>query len=209
MAKHQTRRALLSVYNKSLAFEDLVTNLKRSGYQLIASGGTFKFISEKMKIPAIHTSEITGLKPVEGKDNVLDHRVETLCAELHGGLLADEHLHAVELEKLGWLNIGMVVSTFYPLAKTMEEKTGDMVAINNQVDIGGPCLIRSACKGGRIVVVDENDFEYVIHQMTRGHGLRPKDKLWLQSKASNVITAYVAMEAVFRGNQTRPKMANS
>lgn len=208
MPKNKTRRALLSVYDKGLAFEKFARDLHRSGYELIASGGTYRFISELMVLPVTHTSDITGLKPVEGKENVLDHRVETLCPQLHGGLLADEHLHLSELAKLDWPFIDMVTSTFYPLAKTMEEKSGDTVAINNQVDIGGPCLIRSACKGGRIVVVDENDFEYVIHQMTRGQGLRPKDKLWLQSKASNVITAYVAMEAVFRGNQTRPKMAN-
>lgn len=202
MSKHKTRRALLSVYSKGLAFEDLVRNLRRSGYELIASGGTYKFISQVMKLPVINTSEITQLKKP-----VLDHRVATLCPEIHGGLLADEHLHMAELGKLGWPYIDIMVSTFYPLAKTMEEKVGDFEAINNQVDIGGPCLIRSACKGGRIVIVDENDYEYVINQMTRGHGLRQKDKLWLQSKAANVVAAYVSMESVFRVNQLRPKMA--
>lgn len=207
MQKQRTRRALLSVYDKTPAFADFVRVLKRSGYELIASGGTYGFISGKLELPITSTSDITGLKPIEGKKNVLDHRVETLCEQLHGGLLADEHLHAAELEKLGWPHIDMVVSTFYPLAKTMEEKGGDFVAINNQVDIGGPTLARSAIKGGRIVVVDENDFEYVIDQMTRGHGIRLKDKLWLQSKACATIAAYVAMESVFRVNQLRPKMA--
>lgn len=201
------RKVFVSVYSKNAKFDNLVSCLRRLGFQIIASGGTYLHIKNKLGLPVTHASEITGLKPVEGKENVLDHRVETLCPQIHGALLADEHKHMSELKKLDWPFIDLVICTFYPLGKTMEEKANDPVAINDMVDIGGPTLARSGCKGGRAVVVDENDFEWLLHQMTRAQGLRTKDKLWLAAKAAGVITAYVAMESVFRYSLTRPSMA--
>jgi AICAR transformylase/IMP cyclohydrolase PurH len=195
------KKALFSVYGKTLAFDDLVRQFHRRGFEIIASGGTYKHIESSLGLCVTDTARITGLDPV------LDHRVATLCPSLHGGLLADEVLHMKELDRLGWPFIDAVVCTFYPLLKAMEEKHDDPVAINNMVDIGGPCLIRSACKGGRLVVVDEHDYEWVAKKLNSHRGsMSPdgKSARWLRAKAVSTITAYVAAEAVFRNNLTRP-----
>lgn len=197
------RRALLSVFTKDEKFNNFASHLRRSGYELVASGGTYNHLKDKLNFSPTAVSEITGNEPV------LDHRVVTLAEEVHGGLLADEHENMEELKRLKWPFIDFLVCTFYPLAKTMEEKYGDPKAINNMIDIGGPAMVRSACKGGRVVIVDPNDYEFVVDQMTRPSGIRQKDKEWLQAKAAAWVTAYQAMEMVFRTNQTRPKMSKT
>ncbi len=197
------RRALLSVFTKDEEFGRLAYHLHRSGFQLIASGGTFAHLKNKLNLPVTDVAEITG------SGAALGHRVVTLAEEVHGGLLADEHDHMEELNRLGWPFIDLLVCTFYPLAKTMEEHYGDPKAINNMVDIGGPAMVRSACKGKRTVVVDVHDYEFVIDQMTRPSGIRTKDRDWLRAKAAACVTAYQAMESVFRTNRIRPKMSNA
>lgn len=200
------KKVFLSVFGKTRKFDELAQTFYAMGYQLVASGGTYKHLNEVLQLPVTHAAEITKLRPVEGKENVLDHRVETLCPEIHGALLADEIRHMEELEKLGWPFIDAVVCTFYPLAKTMEEKAGDYEAINKQVDIGGPAMTRSGTKGGRIVVVDENDFDWVMDKLNANDGhLSTADIKWLQTKAAAWVTQYTATEVIFRLNQIRPE----
>ena len=203
MSEPRIKRALLSVFTKDEKFNELAIHLRRSGYELVASGGTYTHVKDVLQLPVTAVSEITG------NDPVLGHRVVTLAEEIHGGLLADEHDHMEELKRLNWPFIDFLVCTFYPLAKTMEEKRGDRKAINNMVDIGGPAMVRSACKGKRVVLVDPHDYAFITDQMLRGHGIRQKDRNWLRAKAAAVITAYQAMEAVFRFNGTRPKMSKT
>lgn len=201
MSNKRIRKVLFSVYNKSKSFDDLVRQFHRRGYQLIASGGTYDHIKSKLDLSVIDTAMITRLKPA------LDHRVATLCPQLHGALLADETLHMEELNNLGWPFIDVVVCNFYPLVKAMEERSEDPIAINNMVDIGGPCLIRSACKGGRIVILDEDDYGWVSKKLNSHRGsISPNGKSahWLRAKATAVVSAYIAAETVYRVNLIRP-----
>lgn len=201
MSNRRTKKVLFSVWNKSESFGDLVKQFHRRGYDLIASGGTYKHIKNNIGLSVTDTAKITGLEPV------IDHRVATLCPQLHGGLLADEILHMEELNKLGWPFIDVVVCSFYPLVRAMEEKFDDPISINNMVDIGGPCLIRSACKGGRIVIVDENDYEWVSQKLNSHRGgisSNGKSAHWLRAKATAAVSAYVAAETVYRVNLIRP-----
>ena len=200
------KKVFLSVYGKTLKFNALVVTFHDKGYELIASGGTYRHIKNELGLEVTHAAEITKLKPIEGKENVLDHRVETLCPEIHGALLADDIRHMEELEKLGWPFIDAVVCTFYPLAKTMEEKAGDYEAINKEVDIGGPAMTRSGTKGGRAVIVDENDFDWVMDKLDSNDGHLSKTEInWLKVKAAAWVTQYTATEVIFRLNQIRPE----
>lgn len=201
-----SKRALLSVYEKTDEFGKLINALASNGYELIASGRTYIHIKDKLGFTVTNVSEITGVDPV------LDHRVVTLAEEIHGGLLADESLHLQELEKLNWPFIDIAVCTFYPLEETIrnvnkkyagQTSPDDLLKkwqeINNMVDIGGPTIIRSACKGGRIVIALEDNFKYLIERL----GDKPfsqHDRLLFSADAARVVADYVEIEAKFRND---------
>lgn len=200
------KRALLSVYEKSGEFNKLVAALVSKDYELIASGGTYMHIKDKLGFTVTNVSQITGVEPV------LDHRVVTLAEEIHGGLLADEILHLQELEKLGWPFINIAVCTFYPLEETIRrvnEKYKCLTSpddlkkkwdeINNMVDIGGPTIIRSACKGGRVVLAAEENFKYLIDRLGQS-SITLRDNLLFRADAARVVADYVEIEAKFRND---------
>ncbi len=145
----------------------------------------------------VETSEFTGIKPV------LEHRVATLCPELHGGLLAEQR-HLEELAKLGWPEINLVAVTFYPLLDVVRDPTKTTRDINAAVDIGGPALIRSACKGGRIVLTQEEHFRRVAQELSDDSELDPATTEWLQAVAAATVAQYTASEALFRIKKIGP-----
>ena len=194
-AKEKT--ALFSVTHKTPELLAAALAMQSCGWKCIASGGTKTFLSDG-GVAVTDVAEITGLAPA------LNHRVATLHHIIHGGLLA-EMRHLEEMEALGWKGIGAVICSFYDLQKAMDDPEADYAKINEQVDIGGPTLVRSACKGGRIVIADPADFKWLGGKFYHSENyVTESDIKWMHAQAAATIAAYTALEAKFRIRQLRP-----
>ena len=141
------RRALLSVSDKT-GLGALGTALADAGVEIVASGGTSRAL-EKQGIPATPVPELTGAP------EMLGGRVKTLHPKIHGGLLADTSLpdHVADLDRAGITPIDLVVCNLYPFEATVASNKPNAEVIEN-IDIGGPAMIRAAAKNhGRVAVV--------------------------------------------------------
>ena len=132
-------RALLSVSDKT-GIVEFASALHKLGIELISTGGTAKRLSEN-KIPVVEVSSLTGFP------EMLDGRVKTLHPKVHGGILADrgnkKHMKAVS--DAGIKTIDLVCVNLYPFQKTVESGAKLPEIIEN-IDVGGPALIRAAAK---------------------------------------------------------------
>ncbi len=160
------KRALLSVSDKTGLLE-LAKFLTNSGVELISTGGTFNTIKEA-GVPVTYISEVTGFP------EILDGRVKTLHPKIHGGLLAirdsAEHLRQMESEKIE--SIDLVVVNLYPFAATIAKPGVTLEDAIENIDIGGPSMLRSAAKNHRFVtvVVDPEDYQGLIGEMMSNNG---------------------------------------
>jgi len=163
------KQALLSVSNKT-GLTELAAFLADSGVNLISTGGTAKLLLNsglKVTEAAVYT----------GSPELLDGRVKTLHPKIHAGLLfrRDNPLHCSEMEALGWLPIDMVVVNLYPFEEvTARPETTFEQAIEN-IDIGGPSLLRAAAKNHKHVAVlsDPGDYPEIIKELKSAGKLSP------------------------------------
>lgn len=158
------KRALISVSDKTGVVE-FTKDLVSLGYEIISTGGTAKALTAA-GVPNIGISDITGFP------ECLDGRVKTLHPAVHAGLLArrDVPEHMAQLEKLNINTIDIVVVNLYPFKQTiLKEDTTLEEAIEN-IDIGGPTMLRSAAKNYRdvCVVVDPADYKEVVSRLQEG-----------------------------------------
>jgi len=147
------RRALLSVSDKR-GIVDLAKGLHEMGVEIISTGGTAKAI-EGAGIPVKKVEEITGFP------EMLDGRVKTLHPVVHGGILAlrnEDHLR--QIEEQGIEPIDMVVVNLYPFERVARDENASIEDLIENIDIGGPTLIRSAAKNHEHVVVLSNPERY-------------------------------------------------
>jgi len=146
MERLTIKRALLSVTDKS-GLVELATFLYKNGVELVSTGGTKKFL-ESNKLPVTSVSKITKFP------EILDGRVKTLHPKIHAGILADKN-NIEHLDTLNELNIkpfDLVCVNLYDFAHAVEENLPIIDAVE-QIDIGGPCLLRSAAKNFHSVLV--------------------------------------------------------
>jgi phosphoribosylaminoimidazolecarboxamide formyltransferase/IMP cyclohydrolase len=147
-------RALLSVYDKT-GIVELGKGLTQLGYELISTGGTLTVL-RAADVPVVSVSEITGFP------EILGGRVKTLHPHVHGGLLArrDDPAHTATLAELGIQSIDLVAVNLYPFAATIAR--GDVALANalEEIDIGGPTMIRAAAKNFHSVIVLTNPADY-------------------------------------------------
>ncbi|MFO0893682.1 MAG: bifunctional phosphoribosylaminoimidazolecarboxamide formyltransferase/IMP cyclohydrolase [Phycisphaerales bacterium] len=160
------RRALLSVHDKS----DLVPfarSLREFGVEIISTGGTAAALREA-------GVEVTPVEQITGFPEILDGRVKTLHPLIHGGLLGrrDEGSHAAAMEKHGIRGIDLVCINLYPFERTVRREGASAEEILEQIDIGGPALIRSGSKNHDFVTVVTSPRQYdaVISQMRAHEG---------------------------------------
>ena len=151
MAKIKT--ALISVYNKESVAE-FAKSLSEIGIQIISSGGT----SRALKKAGI---KVTDLSEFTGYPEMMDGRVKTLHPKIHGGILMDrdKESHVKEAEKNGIIPIDLVVANLYPFEETILGEPSLEEAIEN-IDIGGPTIIRAAAKNFKHVTVVCNPADY-------------------------------------------------
>ncbi|MDL4842022.1 bifunctional phosphoribosylaminoimidazolecarboxamide formyltransferase/IMP cyclohydrolase [Aquibacillus rhizosphaerae] len=160
------KRALLSVSDKSNLVE-FAQGLDKLGYELISTGGTLKALKQA-GLPAIPVSAVTNF------DEILDGRVKTLHPFIHAGLLAkrDDASHQQQLQERDIQPIDLVVVNLYPFKQTIEQEgVTEEQAIEN-IDIGGPTMLRSAAKNFNdvTVVVDPEDYPAVLDQFNEDTG---------------------------------------
>lgn len=153
--------ALLSVYDKT-AIEDFAKALHALNYALISSGGTGKFLAEK-KISFIPIQEIT--KNPES----FDGRVKTISFQVEGGILFDRSKkeHVAQARELDVPDIDIVVCNLYPFEQTISKKDVTLADAVENIDVGGPTMIRSAAKNFKnvLVVIDPKDYAIVINAL--------------------------------------------
>ena len=145
-ARVPIRRALVSVYDKS-GLEDLVRGLHDAGVALVSTGGSAALI-EGLGVPVTRVEELTGFP------ECLDGRVKTLHPLVHAGILADRRLdsHVAQLAELGVEPFDLVVSNLYPFLETVRSGATPDECVE-QIDIGGPSMVRAAAKNHPSVAI--------------------------------------------------------
>jgi len=188
-------RALLSVYDKT-GIVEFARVLEGAGVELISTGGTLKALQDA-GLGARQVSEITG------SPEILDGRVKTLHPTIHGGLLArrGNPAHLAQLEEHGIGPIDVVVCNLYPFVETIGRPEATLEDALENIDIGGPTMVRSAAKNHPdvVVVVDPGDYERV-GQMLAGDGVPIEERRGLAAKAFQHVALYdTAVAAYLRG----------
>src|SRR6187200_3588165 len=140
------RRALVSVYDKT-GLEDLVRGLHEAGVALVSTGGSAALIAD-LGLPVTKVEDLTGFP------ECLDGRVKTLHPKVHAGILADRRLesHVQQLADLGIEPFDLVVSNLYPFTETVMSGAGPDECVE-QIDIGGPSMVRAAAKNHPSVAI--------------------------------------------------------
>lgn len=182
------RRALLSVFDKS-GLGALAKGLSELGVELVSTGGTQKLIAGD-GIPVREISELTGFP------EMMDGRVKTLHPKVHGGILAvrDNQAHAAALKAHAIAEIDLVVCNLYPFEETIRSGA-DYPTIIENIDIGGPSMIRSAAKNHAYVtvVVDPADYGPVLAAIRESGGVPYAMRQRLAAKAFARTAAYDAV----------------
>lgn len=162
----KVKRALISVSDKT-GLEELARALHKFGVEILSTGGTSKAIAA-LGVPVKDVSSHTGFP------EILDGRVKTLHPKIHGGLLAlrenKEHMETVKKHDIGLID--MVVVNLYPFEKTVARPAVTLEEAIENIDIGGPSMLRSAAKNYKsvCVVCDPSDYKAVIEDMEKTFG---------------------------------------
>ncbi|HEX8006972.1 MAG TPA: hypothetical protein VF482_11155, partial [Trebonia sp.] len=163
MTRIPIKRALISVYDKT-GLEDLARGLHRAGTEIVSTGSTAATI-ERAGVPVIKVEDLTGFP------EFLDGRVKTLHPKVHGGLLADPGIaaHEEQLRELDIAPFQLLVSNLYPFERTVASGAYPEEVIE-QIDIGGPAMVRAAAKNHRgvAVVTDIGQYPDVLKAVTEG-----------------------------------------
>jgi phosphoribosylaminoimidazolecarboxamide formyltransferase/IMP cyclohydrolase len=192
-------RALLSVWDKT-GIVDFARRLHGCGIELVSTGGT-KAAIEKAGIPVVAVSDVTGFP------EILEGRVKTLHPRIHGGLLArrDESAHMAEIAAHEIEPIDLVVSNLYPFSQVVARPDTSLVDALENIDIGGPSMIRAAAKNfpAVVVVVEPADYEHLAAQIERDglDGISPARRRALAAKAYAHVSAYDAVVAAYLRDQ--------
>ena len=186
-------RALISVSDKT-GVVDFARALQQLGWEIIATGGTMKLLREE-GLKDINISDVTGFP------EICDGRVKTLHPKVHGGLLArrDVQSHIDALKENGIEFIDMVCVNLYPFRQTIAKPDVTMEDAIENIDIGGPSMLRSAAKNFRdvTVVCDPQDYDRVIAEIREGGNTKLETRLQLSAKAFTHTAQYDACIATY------------
>ena len=190
-------RALISVSDKEgvVAFAQ---SLRRLGWEIIATGGTMKLLRDS-GVEVINISDVTGFP------EICDGRVKTLHPKVHGGLLArrDDESHLEALRENSIEFIDMVCVNLYPFRQTIAKPEVTMEDAVENIDIGGPSMLRSAAKNFKdvTVVCDPSDYERIIAEIEATGNTTVETRLELSAKAYTHTAEYDACIATYMRQQ--------
>ena len=188
------RRALVSVYDKT-GLDDLVRGLADAGVELVSTGGSAARI-ESLGLPVTKVEDLTGFP------ECLDGRVKTLHPKVHAGILADRRLesHVQQLAELGIEPFDLVVSNLYPFAQTVTSGATPDECVE-QIDIGGPSMVRAAAKNHPSVAIVTSPDRYadVLAALAAG-GFTLEQRQRLAAEAFVHTATYDVQVASWMGN---------
>ena len=179
-------KALLSVYNKR-EIELMGIALSEAGYDIVSTGGTYNSL-KKAGVPVKQISDLTG------SPEILNGRVKTLHPKVHGGILARRDIpdHLEEIESHGISEIDVVVANLYPFVDTVKKDDVSLSEALENIDIGGPTMIRSAAKNfpDVLVIVEPSDYGWVAEKISCGQSFTKDEREKLAQKAFQHVALY-------------------
>ena len=203
MTRIAVKRALISVYDKT-GLETLARGLSEAGVEIVSTGSTATTI-ESFGVAVTPVEEVTGFP------EILGGRVKTLHPNVHAGLLADQNdpEHVATVDGLGIAPFQLLVSNLYPFVQTVASGATPPEIVE-QIDIGGPAMVRASAKnhGSVAVVVDPARYEEVLAAVVAG-GFDLSDRQALAAQAFRHTATYDIAVASYLGNAVAPDDAGS
>ncbi len=203
MSRREIRRALVSVYDKA-GLDELAQGLRDAGVEIVSTGSTAARIAG-LGIPVTQVQELTGFP------ECLDGRVKTLHPKVHAGILADLRRpeHQRQLDELGIAPFELVVVNLYPFARTVASGASPDECVE-QIDIGGPSMVRAAAKNHPSVAVVTSPEQYPsVLTAAREGGFTLEQRQALAVAAFAHTAAYDVAVASYLGNVVAPTDAGS
>ena len=198
------KRALISVSDKT-GIVELARDLTQLGVEIISTGGTAKLLKEQ-------GIAVTGISEVTGFPEILDGRVKTLHPNIHSGLLAirDKEAHQQQLKELNIEPIDLVVVNLYPFKETIRKEGVSYEEAIENIDIGGPTMLRSASKNHAFVtvVVDSADYAVVVEEIKANGDTTLETRKRLAAKVFRHTAAYDALIANYLNEQVGEEWSN-
>jgi phosphoribosylaminoimidazolecarboxamide formyltransferase / IMP cyclohydrolase len=186
MENLRIERALLSVSNKE-GIVEFAKKLVGMNIEILSTGGTAKILKDNL-VPVISVDTHTG------HPEIMDGRVKTLHPRIHGGILAirNNASHSEQMRQNGIKHIDLVVVNLYPFVETISKPNVSIEEAVENIDIGGPAMVRSAAKNHSFVtvVVDPADYATVLSEMKNGHCVSLETRKKLAVKAYKHTAAY-------------------
>ncbi|MCW2720224.1 bifunctional phosphoribosylaminoimidazolecarboxamide formyltransferase/IMP cyclohydrolase [Pseudonocardia sp.] len=196
--RRPVKRALISVYDKA-GLLGLATGLHALGVEIVSTGSTAQRIADA-GVPVTPVEELTGFP------ECLDGRVKTLHPRVHAGLLADTRKpeHLAQLKQLNIAPFDLLVSNLYPFTETVASGAAPAECVE-QIDIGGPAMVRASAKNhdSVAVVVDPERYEWVLEQVKNG-GFALEDRRLLAADAFRHTATYDVAVATWMDNVLAP-----
>ena len=177
------KTALISLSDKT-NLEEIVSFLIKKDVKILSTGGTYKAIKE-ITDKVIEVSEFTGF------EEMMDGRVKTLHPKIHAGILARRESDMKVLEERGYETIDLVIVNLYPFTETIKKGSSFEDAIEN-IDIGGPTMIRAAAKNFKdvVVVCNPNDYSHIIREWDENDGISYETRKNLSQKVFALMANY-------------------
>ena len=182
---NKIKTALISVSDKR-NLKPILSSLKKNNIKIISSGGTYKEI-KKLKFKCLEVSEFTN------SPEILEGRVKTLHPKIHAGILnkRKNKIHLKDLKNNNFENIDLVIVNFYPFEETLKNTKNHNKIIEN-IDVGGPTMVRSAAKNYQdvTVITSSDQYQELIEQLKKNKGstsLKFREKM---SRIAFTETAY-------------------
>jgi len=190
----QRPAALLSVSDKT-GLVDFARGLTSLGIPLLSTGGTYRTLVDA-------GITVRTVEDYTGSPEVMDGRVKTLHPRVHGGLLARAGKDDADLARLGAELIDLVAVNLYPFEKTLEKPDAAFQELIENIDIGGPSMLRSAAKNHErvTVVCDTADYALVLEELREG-AVRPATRRRLAAKVFAHTSAYDSAIAKWLSHQ--------
>jgi len=187
------KRALLSVSDKE-GIVEFAKKLILLGIEILSTGGTAKILKDNgVRVIPVETHT--------GHPEIMDGRVKTLHPRIHGGILAirDNIAHSQQMQLHGIKHIDMVVVNLYPFVATISKPGVSIEEAVENIDIGGPAMVRSAAKNHAsvTVVVDPGDYEMVLSEMEGDNSVTFETRKRLAVKAYQHTAAYDSAIAAY------------
>ncbi len=199
------KRAIISVFHKE-GIESIARELAGNGWEILSSGGTAKYI-QAHNIKVLEIAEITKFP------EILDGRVKTLHPLVFGPILAKKTpQHLGQLQQFSISKIDLVIVNFYPFEEALQKKDQGIDFMVENIDIGGPAMVRAAAKNfqNTIVIVDRQDYRLIVEKLLENGDISLEERKSLAQKAFAYTSFYDSLIAGYlhEGIETTPAYLN-